>query len=627
MFALFVALLASVLLVHPISSVVNAEALSYTIHSSVIFARTGERTPQFLGSIPTTLTSLGAQQSYRQGAFFRDRYLAWYSNSNQGNALLAGLSVYTVKAQQLSALALNRQYIVASAQAFLQGLYPPHSLNASAAPSLDPTSVLANSSYIEFPMQGYQYVRLQTAGGSDPNFVGLGGSLNCPNHVVANAQYYNTPEFKTTSDDSKSLYATIGARFLGNVLQPVEWKYDNAYAIWDYLNYQNQHNASVASVLSSPDFRDRSTNVTYFTRLQWLADHQQYAFDGNLTAVNPNYSGSRSAKRGSISTIAGATLAAKILGQFATNILGQGETYKLNILFGDFEPFLSFFALASLPERNNNFRGLPAFGSVMVFELFSYTNSSQPSSGGFPDPANLWVRFSFRNGTADDAPLQAYPLFNRGPSETDMSWYDFVAAMEGIMVADIGEWCLQCGAANLFCAAWNSSLVADAAAAAGSSAGSRNRKHGMAPAVAGVVGAIVTLAVAGIAFAAAMLWGGVRLRRLSRTPPSPSPRSSPLGGFKGAQKLASDRDLTVLKGEGGGGASFERKDRHAGPVPDARERVGSWELKDTEAGRFGALRVDGGPPSLHKAGSFGRRPSFEDDRLEGAEPVRAVDRV
>ncbi|KAK4906671.1 hypothetical protein LTR66_017698, partial [Elasticomyces elasticus] len=126
MFALFVALLASVLLVHPISSVVNAEALSYTIHSSVIFARTGERTPQFLGSIPTTLTSLGAQQSYRQGAFFRDRYLAWYSNSNQGNALLAGLSVYTVKAQQLSALALNRQYIVASAQAFLQGLYPPH---------------------------------------------------------------------------------------------------------------------------------------------------------------------------------------------------------------------------------------------------------------------------------------------------------------------------------------------------------------------------------------------------------------------------------------------------------------------------------------------------------------------
>ena len=126
MFALFVPLLLSVLLTSSSSNFVHAEVDSYTIHSSVIFARSGERTPQSLGFIPTTLTSLGAQQAYSQGAFIRDRYLTTYSDNNHTNAPLAGLSVYSVDAQQLYALALNEQHIVASAQAFLQGLYPPY---------------------------------------------------------------------------------------------------------------------------------------------------------------------------------------------------------------------------------------------------------------------------------------------------------------------------------------------------------------------------------------------------------------------------------------------------------------------------------------------------------------------
>jgi hypothetical protein len=60
MFALWVALLAAVWL----SSFEGAEAQNYTIHSSVIFSRTGDRTPLLLLDTNPQLTSLGAQQMY-----------------------------------------------------------------------------------------------------------------------------------------------------------------------------------------------------------------------------------------------------------------------------------------------------------------------------------------------------------------------------------------------------------------------------------------------------------------------------------------------------------------------------------------------------------------------------------
>lgn len=59
MFALYVALLAAVWL----SSFEGVEAQNYTVHSTVIFARTGDRTPLLMTQSPQ-LTSLGARQMY-----------------------------------------------------------------------------------------------------------------------------------------------------------------------------------------------------------------------------------------------------------------------------------------------------------------------------------------------------------------------------------------------------------------------------------------------------------------------------------------------------------------------------------------------------------------------------------
>lgn len=86
-----------------------------------------------------------------------------------------------------------------------------------------------------------------------------------------------------------------------------------------------------------------------------------------------------------------------------------------HIRFTSFEPFISFFALSGLSSgpSASKFRSLPNHGSIMAFELFSYSDSASKTNvaKSFPSQADLYVRFLFRNGTEDT--LTAYPLFGR----------------------------------------------------------------------------------------------------------------------------------------------------------------------------------------------------------------------
>jgi len=335
--------------------------------------------------------------------------------------------------------------------------------------------------------------------------------------------------------------------------------------------------------------------------IKWYASEQQYAQLGNLSAQNayshptPSWP---SGVTGSISTIAGNLLAAKMLAQLQVAISTAGSYCKLSVLFGDFEPLVSLFALMKLPDHDTYFYGLPDFGSVAVFELFSYTDNSTNTT--FPSTDDLRVRFYFRNGTTgsdDNGDYQAYPLFSRGPSQTDMTWGEFQTAMYGILVGDIGDWCTQCGATNLFCAAWNSSDTA-----LGSSRLTNSNHDRVKPAVAGVVGAIVALIVAALLFGAVMLLGGVRFHRVQRH------RMRDIGRFRGGRKMASDPDVTVPKGGAVVGASVERgPESPIGPVE--HERVSSWELKQT-----GTERPNFAPPG------DGFRASFDHD--DGLDPFR-----
>ena len=368
--------------------------------------------------------------------------------------------------------------------------------------------------------------------------------------------------------------------------------YLNAYAMFDYLNYEAMHNASAAAALSQAP---NPENVTELDRLRFLADTQQFALLGNMTARNnlttvPD--GLPSGVQGSISTIAGNMLLAKILNQLQLAIETHFRYYKLSVLVGEFQPLLSLFAISGLSDLNSNkFRGIPDFASMAVFELFTYTNTSSPLSIN-----DVWVRFYFRNGTDphdDQLDLQSYPLFSHGPSETDLRWIDFQAEASTRAMTKVGDWCEACQATSIWCPAFNQSLFAAAAADARDKAASRNA---LSPAVSGVLGAVIALVVAALIFALAMLVGGVRLHRK---------KTLAAGGFHGPAKLTPDRDVEVT---GGGaakngatvaGREAPTQPEVGGSVPGGHERIGSWEMKEPASNL---------PPDSNRM-----RFSFEDD--------------
>lgn len=380
--------------------------------------------------------------------------------------------------------------------------------------------------------------------------------------------------------------------------------YNNAYAVYDYLQYQNAHNTTVRDALST--LRDVRTNTSYLTQLSWLASQQQYAMLGNLAALNP-YTGASSLQTvtGSISTLPGNMLASKVLAQLENAIASAGAQFKLNVLFADFYPLMSFFALAGLPGLNSNFYGIPDYAASAVFELFSYENSTNAT---YPGAESLYVRFSFRNGTSGvEDEFRSYPIFGRGPDATEMPWEEFQTQMERISFGGnevVPEWCNQCGSPSLFCAAFNSDLTASGSRPYRGWRGGSDDDDGMAPAVAGVIGAIIALAIAGIIFGMAMVLGGVRVRR------DGSKKRSELGGFKGGQKMASDQDLTIPKGKDGVTVGASVVDAPMSPS-GGHERIGSWEMKNAEAGRGLSAR-----PSMEQ-----RENPFHDP--EGLRPVQS----
>lgn len=158
MFALVVALAATIVLT-PTAFAQNANQ-QYTVWSSVVFQRTGERTPEIVGdgNIPTVLTSIGANQAYEVGQWFRSRYIDSQISSNlngtdgafDDGAPLFGLNADIYSNLETYAMSLDQQWNVGTATAFLQGLYPPFSpgSNSSVGSTVDPTSWTSNNSYV-----------------------------------------------------------------------------------------------------------------------------------------------------------------------------------------------------------------------------------------------------------------------------------------------------------------------------------------------------------------------------------------------------------------------------------------------------------------------------------------------
>lgn len=248
--------------------------------------------------------------------------------------------------------------------------------------------------------------------------------------------------------------------------------------VFDYLNVAIIHNASIPS--------DELLDADTVLQLQALA---------NVHEFNLAYNESDPVR-----AINGKTLAADIVAGLNSTITSQGKNSKISAQFNAYSFFMSFFGLAQLPKANPDFTGIPDYASTMAFELFT-----KGAADPFPKPEDLYVRFLFHNGTSNStSEPRVYPLF--GQSETELPWNTFRDEMGKFSVPWGPQWCEVCG---------NTKGVCDTGPAPASTSSTKDSSSsgsgGVSKAVAGVIGAMVTLAVLlGIA-ALVIVVGGMRL--------------------------------------------------------------------------------------------------------------------
>ncbi|KAK5078121.1 hypothetical protein LTR64_003474 [Lithohypha guttulata] len=534
----------------------SAHTLKTQVLSSFVFSRHGDRTPLYTSNA-SILTPYGAQQMSIAGSNFRRRYLSTIFEDSQDNTVIRDISHYSPNVNEVTVYSIDNQYVTASAQAFMQGLYPPLGQLDVNFTSLGEISRLANGTNVIAPLNGYNYPDINTVSSYDPRSVWIDGAAHCPAYTSRLVEYYNSTDFDFLYTISLDFYRGLDD-YLDEYFTPNDLGYFDAYYIYDWLQYEALHNSS---------FRISDVNMT---RAELLAANWVQALFSNSTD--------------SVKSIAGRGLATQVLNTFYNAIRSDGEANKLNLWFGDMAPMVSFAALAGLTGKKNSiFYDIPAMSSSYIFELVALLPEDD-TGVTYPNTSDMYVRFLYQNGTDEYSDAVEYSLFGRSPSSL-ISYTDFVTSMSRISLSGIREWCLTCGAYNVFCPAFtNSNSVIN---------GNTERK-GLSPAVAGVIGALVALAVAAILFGLLMAFAGIRVKRQERN------RKSELGGFKGSQKLASDQDLTLPKG--GAGVTVTTTEPEGSK---SHERVGSWELrqqaKQEEAGIVVAPRP--------------RRPSYEDDEI------------
>ncbi|KAJ5507071.1 hypothetical protein N7527_009214 [Penicillium freii] len=457
----------SLLLAVSLSPIVDAER----VLGAYIFARHGDRTPKVFGS--TQLTDLGYREVFDSGSYYNDRYI-----SSSSSKQIEGISADVVKPKQISASAPSDTVLQNSATGFLQGLYPPVGKVAS--------QTLGNGTSVEAPLNGYQLIQLipATTSKNAEDSTWLQGSSGCQKASVSSNNYFSSELYTSLLSSTKEFYQSLSP-MLDGAFASSDMTFKNAYTIFDYLNVGKIHN-------STSQFPHKSdlTDEVY---------HQLIALAGSHE-FNLAYNSSDKVR-----AIDGAVLAGEILAGLNETIATKGNT-KLNVGFGSYGTIFSLFGLLQMPTASVDFTGIPDYASSMVFELV--TNASGTD---FPtDKSDLSVRFMFHNGTiTGSSEPTTYALY--GQSSKLLSWDDFSSRTKDIAITSNDEWCTMCGNTDGKCASSASTSSDSGSASTSSTSGS-----GMSLAVAGVIGAMVTLAVILGLQAIFFLLGGFRIAKRNK---------------------------------------------------------------------------------------------------------------
>ncbi|KAH7320888.1 histidine phosphatase superfamily [Stachybotrys elegans] len=555
------------------------------VWAAVAYINQGERTPT-IGDLDTILTPEGAQQMSRQGEAFRNRYL--FTNGASGNssttdehAPIIGLSSGSIVNDQLAVVSQARSWVVGSATAFLQSLYPPteSEYNVLAGGSdLANNFALNSSARLDYPLNGYQYPNILTLSSRDKFSTAVQGTTECVAWIEQmNTNLTQRQDLIDFAEGTLPFYQNLfsTAPFAGTIpLSDANFWY--AYDIYEFVKYMYNHNRTAHEELA-----DGQQVISMLKRNAFVLER---AMNSDPVADNTD-------PLNELYTIAGRTLADFVTNQLEIVAFG-GEGESLTLMFGSFRPLLSFFSMAGITTREDVVSGpssrFPEPGAAIVFELIDQNSNDSPT---IPSPEDLSIRFYYRATTNEGEPFVQVSLFGSGLGGATIPFTAFVSQMRSRGVTP-DQWCRVCNP-NPTIASW--------CAISNMSSPSHGSSGGVSPALAGVIGALTTLAVVGILLSILFLLFGFRLHREKK-----ADGAAGAGGFKGPEKMRSDTDLTVTK-------------RGA-----AHERIGSWEMRD-------------GVPSSGGAGivtkDFSRHRSMmvdedEDDiSVVGRGPVKAHETV
>lgn len=182
-----------------------------TVLGAYIFHRHGDRTAKALA--PTNLTTLGYEQVYTSGQYYRSRYL-------EGNSKIYGINEDQVKLSQLQVQAPVDNVLQNSAMGFLQGLYPP----------VQTVQTLANGQSVQAPMDGYQLIPVNTiqtgAGSEDSGW--LQDASTCQNAKTSSNSFFDSAEYKNLATSTKDFYSSVVPSING-VMSDDQVNFKNAY--------------------------------------------------------------------------------------------------------------------------------------------------------------------------------------------------------------------------------------------------------------------------------------------------------------------------------------------------------------------------------------------------------------
>ncbi|KAJ6461590.1 histidine phosphatase superfamily [Mycena vitilis] len=364
-----------------------------TVLGVIVIARNGDRRefyqdPKSYAPSLTDSTALGVSDLHTLGTELRATYLTPGSSS-----FISDISGDIADTQQVKVRVKaggEGTVVFDSATALLQGLFPPNPKNKI---------TLANGQVVTAPLGGYQYVPMETV--EPGNDRSMESWTDCPEFKKHIAAFHDSDAFKAKAKEAAPFFQDIKDYVFGRTTT-----LENIWNIYDFMNTQLTYNQTYAYRLP-PSYIDQARALANF--------HEDGVFSDE--------------KASGVGNIAGRTLLHTILSSLE-RIAFNDDPLQLMVVQTSYQPFISLFHQTEIVKQKPELKAIPNFGAALAIEL----------RRGSPPDLRDFLRFKFRNGTAEDWSL-IYPF----GQHADIPLTEFIYRAEGSAITSNKQWAQVCG--------------------------------------------------------------------------------------------------------------------------------------------------------------------------------------